>query len=185
MLTTSGTSTAATPAAHSSLTVTAPARQTITSQSARRCAMSSMNGSTSASTFASAYPACTLAWWVWPVWCVTTGRCAESSSASACGMHSFSAFAPRLPPTTNTRSRPLRPANRCAGSGRFSISVRTGLPVTTARFTRFAASPSNPNATASATGSSALLLISSDASALTSISGLLSSEAISPPGKHT
>ena len=46
----SGTSTLATPAAHSSLTVTAPARQTITSHAARRAGMSSMNGSTSAST---------------------------------------------------------------------------------------------------------------------------------------
>ena len=42
----------ATPAAHSSLTVTAPARQTITSQSARRVAMSSMKGRTSAAIWA-------------------------------------------------------------------------------------------------------------------------------------
>ena len=42
--------TAATPAAHSSLTVTAPARQTIRSQSASCCAMSSMKGRSSAST---------------------------------------------------------------------------------------------------------------------------------------
>ncbi len=48
VLTTSGTSSAGTPAAHSSLTVIAPARQTIRSQSASRRGMSSMNGSTSA-----------------------------------------------------------------------------------------------------------------------------------------
>ena len=54
VLATNGTSTAATPAAHSSLTVIAPARQTITSHSPRRAAMSSMNGSTSASAPAAA-----------------------------------------------------------------------------------------------------------------------------------
>ena len=54
VLTISGTSTEATPAAHSSLTVTAPARQTIRSQSASCVAMSSMKGSTCAATFSSA-----------------------------------------------------------------------------------------------------------------------------------
>jgi hypothetical protein len=48
VLTISGTSTAATPAAHSSLTVIAPARQTIRSHFASRSGMSSMKGSTSA-----------------------------------------------------------------------------------------------------------------------------------------
>mmetsp|Transcript_6954 Transcript_6954/g.29338 ORF Transcript_6954/g.29338 Transcript_6954/m.29338 type:complete len:488 (-) Transcript_6954:357-1820(-) len=48
VLTTSGTSTAAQPAAHSSLTVIAPARQTTTSAQARAAAMSSMKGRTSA-----------------------------------------------------------------------------------------------------------------------------------------
>ena len=48
VLTISGTSSAGTPAAQSSLTVMAPARQTIRSQSARRLGMSSMKASTSA-----------------------------------------------------------------------------------------------------------------------------------------
>jgi hypothetical protein len=48
VLTTSGTSTAAQPAAQSSLTVMAPARQTTTSAQASAAAMSSMNGRTSA-----------------------------------------------------------------------------------------------------------------------------------------
>ena len=55
--------------------------------------------------------------------------------------------------------------------------------MTTAFFVFAAASPAKPKATRSATGSSALLLISSAASAFTSTSGLLSSAAISPPGK--
>ena len=38
-------------------------------------------------------------------------------SASAAGTRSFSACAPRLPPTTSRRSGPLRPAKRCAGGG--------------------------------------------------------------------
>ena len=49
VLTTSGTSTLGTPAAQSSLMVTAPARQTIRSHCASRAAMSSMNGTISVS----------------------------------------------------------------------------------------------------------------------------------------
>ena len=41
-----------------------------------------------------------------PAWCVTSGRDASGISASACGTVSFSACAPRLPPTTSTRSGP-------------------------------------------------------------------------------
>jgi hypothetical protein len=59
--TTKGISTLGTPAAHSSLTVMAPARQMMTSQSARRCAMLLMKGSTSASTAAGLRPACHVA----------------------------------------------------------------------------------------------------------------------------
>ncbi len=120
-----------------------------------------------------------------PVWCVMRGRSPVGIDRSAAGKVSFSTFAPRLPPTTSKCSAPLRPANRCAGSGSASISARTGLPVTTACLVRAAAAPSKPKATRSATGSRALLLMSSEASAFTSTSGLLSSDAISPPGKQT
>ena len=58
VLTISGTSTLGTPAAHSSLTVTAPARQTIRSHSARRRGMSSMKGSTSSPAADGSSPAC-------------------------------------------------------------------------------------------------------------------------------
>jgi hypothetical protein len=97
----------------------------------------------------------------------------------------LSTRAPRLPPTTSTDSGPLRPWKRSVGAGRFSISARTGLPVTSACRVFSAAGPSKPKATASATGNSERVDSSSDASAFTSTSGLPSSEAISPPGKQT
>ena len=56
------------------------------------------------------------------------------SSASAFGTASFSACAPRLPPTTSRRSGPCRPAKRSSGDGIAAISARTGLPVHSASF---------------------------------------------------
>ncbi len=105
--------------------------------------------------------------------------------ASAAGTVSLSTLAPRLPPTTSSDSGPMRSRKRSAGTGSASISVRTGLPVTWACRVLATAGPSKPNATTSATGSSARVDSSSDASAFTSTSGLPSSDAIRPPGKHT
>ena len=135
VLTTSGTSTAATPAAHSSLTVIAPARQTIRSQAASRAAMSSMKGSTSAVDAGCGVgaparrrgpPA--------PVWCVTVGPLvAAASSASACGtalVQHPRAQAAADDQQAQRAARGRRSAR--AGSGSASISARTGLPVTTA-----------------------------------------------------
>ena len=63
-----------------------------------------------------------------PAWCVTIGRAAAGSSASAAGTRSLSAAAPRLPPTTSRRSGPVRPAKALLGGGMAAISSRTGLP---------------------------------------------------------
>jgi hypothetical protein len=74
---------------------------------------------------------------------------------------------------------------RSAGSGSSSISVRTGLPLTTAPRVEAAAAPSKPKAMRRANGLSARLLFSIAASALTSISGLPVSAAVRPAGTQT
>ena len=66
------------------------------------------------------------------------------------------------------------------------MAARTGLPVTTAFLPiASAASPGKPKAIFFAGSFSALLLRSSEASALTSSSGRRCSQAIQPPGKQT
>ncbi len=90
--------------------------------------MSSMNATHSASTPARAYAARSASICLAPAWCVTRGRASGARSASACGTRSFSAAAPRLPPTTRTSSAPDRLSKRCSGGGSSRMSARNGLP---------------------------------------------------------
>ena len=46
----------------------------------------------------------------------------------------LSARAPRLPPTTSSRSGPVRPAKRAPGSGCVTKAARSGLPIHSAPF---------------------------------------------------
>ena len=147
--------------------------------------MSSMKGITSASMPRAWYSACTDSQFFSPVWCVTRGRSPLGISLSASGNVSLSTLAPRLPPTSSTRSGPARLAKRSAGAAMASISARTGLPVTSALGVARASSPSKPNAMRSHDDSSDLLDISSAASALTSTSGFLNLRATLPPGTQT
>ena len=80
----------------------------------------------------------------------TRGRASAGSSASACGTTSFSACAPRLPPTTSRRSGPLRAgeALRAARAARRS-RARTGIAGRTSRLR--AARRETPTRTRSAT----------------------------------
>ena len=131
------------------------------------------------------YSACTDSQFFSPVWCVTRGRSFGGISFSACGSVSLSTLAPRLPPTSSTRSGPARCAKRSAGGAIASISARTGLPVTSALGVLRASSPSKPNAMRSHADSSDLLDSSSAASALTSTSGFFIRRATLPPGTQT
>src|SRR5471030_2730696 len=130
-----------------------------------------MKSTTLACTPACAYDARKASIFFLPDWCVTCGRSSSGISASAAGRLSLRAFAPRLPPTTNMRSGPARSRKRTAGSTTSKISLRTGLPVTTALLAAPPKLAGKPKQMRCATGTSALFDNSSAASALTSTSG--------------
>ena len=134
VLATNGTSTAATPAAHSSLTVIAPARQTITSQSARRVAMSSMKGSTSASAPRGGVGgAARRRGRASPVWCVTRGRCAAVEQGDRL-RHALVEHARAEAAADDEQAQRAGAAGEALAPARAAprSRARTGLPVTTA-----------------------------------------------------
>ena len=120
-----------------------------------------------------------------PDWWVTLGLAPSGIRASAAGTASFSTFAPRLPPTTRMFRGPLRLVKRWPGAGISRISLRTGLPVTTALPSALPKSAGKPNSTRWAIGVRVLLDSSSAASAFTSASGTPRERAIIPPGTVT
>ncbi|MDT4813238.1 hypothetical protein FQZ97_462140 [compost metagenome] len=99
--------------------------------------------------------------------------------ASAFGTTAFSAFAPRLPPTTSSFSGPLRPAKRSAGAGCEVNAARSGLPTHCAFFSTFGKAVN----TRSATPASTLLARPATEFCSCSTSGLPISTPIIPPGK--
>ena len=145
--------------------------------------MSVMNATHSAATPACAYSARSASMCFSPAWCVTTGRRSAGSRASARGTHSFSATAPKLPPTTSSRSGPVRPAKRCSGGATATMSARSGLPTHSTRGSRPSPrTPGKPVSTRSAPKRSTRLASPAFASRLCTTSGTLRATAISAPG---
>ena len=110
---------------------------------------------------------------------MTTGRCPGAMNASACGTRSLSALAPRLPPTTSSRSGPERLPRRCCGPGCCRNSARSGLPIQRA----FVSTCGKALNTRSATPARTRLAIPATEFCSCSTSGLPSSTLIMPAGK--
>ena len=111
--------------------------------------MSSMNGSTSASTPACAYAARAASIQRSPAWWRTCGAAAATSAPSASGTDGIQALrALAAAEHQQPRSGPRRPAKRtCGAAARRRSRARTGLPITCARARRRAKLPGNASST--------------------------------------
>ena len=99
--------------------------------------------------------------------------------ANAAGKASLSAWAPKLPPNTNTRKGPLRPAKRAAGGACWANDARNGLPIHSPR----AIAPGNAQNTRAATRLSQRLAMPAMEFCSCSTKGRPHSTPIMPPGK--